>query len=262
MTYETLILELGDPVSTLTLNRPDVLNALTEDSLGEFLDALRVVGEHEPTGALILTGAGRAFCAGADLARGPTAADPESLVEASRKAMMERYNPAVQALHELTVPTIAAVNGAVAGGGVGLALACDIVLAARSSRFVQVFVPQLGLIPDMGCTWQLPRRIGRARALGLAFFGDSLDAETAERWGLIWKCVDDDALMPEAGECARKLGGFSTAALVATRRAFDVAPSNSLAAQLALEVRVQPDLIREPAFMANVQRFLDKGSGR
>ena len=140
----------------------------------------------------------------------------------------------------------------------GLALSCDIVLAARSSRFIQVFVPQLGLIPDMGSSWQLPRRIGRARALGLAFFGEGLDAETAEDWGLIWKCVDDDALMSEARACAQTLSGYSTGALVGTRKVFDAATSNSFETQLDLEGDVQPGLIARPEFIANVLRFLNK----
>ncbi len=172
--------------------------------------------------------------------------------------MLDFFNPVSQAIYDLNVPTIAAVNGTVAGGGVGIALSCDIVLAARSSKFIQVFIPQLGIIPDCGATWHLPRQVGRARTLGMSFFGDPIDAETAEEWGLIWKCVDDDKLMDTATEYALRLSKSSTAAFVEARKVLDQAPGNSLAQQLSLEAEAQLKLCDEPSFVGGVMKFMKK----
>ena len=257
--FETITLETENEVAVLTLNRPEVLNSLSNGMLSEMLQALEVVGNDKSLKVLIITGAGKGFCAGADLASGGfDLSGSPTIGEQVYQKMLKFFNPVSQALYDLNVPTIAAVNGTVAGGGVGIALSCDIVLAARSAKFVQVFIPQLGIVPDCGATWHLPRQVGRARTLGMSFFGDPLDAETAEEWGLIWKCIDDDKLMDTAAEYALRLSKSSTAAFVEARKVLDQAPGNSLAQQLTLEAEAQLKLCDEPAFISGVMKFLKK----
>lgn len=259
MKFETIKLQTDGAVAELTLNRPQVLNALNGKMRSELLQAFKLLGTDKSVKALLITGAGPGFCAGADLTEGGfDPSGPKSIGTQVRDGMLESVNPMIQALWDMEVPTIAAVNGVAAGGGVGLALGCDIVLAARSSKFIQVFIPKLGIIPDIGVSWHLPRLVGRARALGLGAFGDPLDAETAERWGLIWGCVDDDRLMDSARDSAKRLSNSPTAALVQARRAFDQAPANSLAQQLSLEAETQRRLCDEPAFIEGVMKFINK----
>jgi len=259
MSYETIDLRTDGALAVLTLNRPEVLNSLSDKMLGEMLEALEAVNNDVSIKVLILTGAGKGFCAGADLAgSGFDLSGSPTIGEQVYQKMLKGFNPVTQAVYDLNVPTIAAVNGTAAGGGVGVALSCDIVLAARSSKFVQVFIPQLGIVPDCGATWHLPRQVGRARTLGMSFFGDPLDAETAEEWGLIWKCIDDDKLMDTATEYALRLSKSSTSAFVEARKVLDQAPVNSLAQQLTLEAEAQLKLCDEPAFIGGVMKFLKK----
>src|SRR5580693_5027509 len=192
MSYETILFEVDSGVARLTLNRPDKLNSFNMQMHGEVRQALASIPE---SGArvLILTGAGRGFCAGQDL--GDRAVAPGSQGVDLGESIENRYNPLVLALRNLAMPVIAAVNGVAAGAGANIALACDIVIAARSATFIQAFC-KLGLLPDSGGTWVLPRLIGNARALGLTLLGDKLTAEQAAAWGMIWQCVDDADLGP------------------------------------------------------------------
>lgn len=244
-------------IRMVTLNRPDVLNAMNP----AMMDDLRAVAEATACApevrALVITGAGRGFCAGADLSQ-PTMSQGERRGAAVGTSMDTVFHPAMRALYELPVPKIAAVNGVAAGGGVGLALMADIVVAARSSTFVLVFGPKLGLVPDLGCTWQLPRLVGRARARGLALLGDKLRAEEAERWGLIWKCVDDTALMGEALALAGRLAEGPTQAFARIGRLMDEAPDNEFSVHLDRERDNQKLLADTDDFAEGVAAFLGK----
>jgi 2-(1,2-epoxy-1,2-dihydrophenyl)acetyl-CoA isomerase len=172
--------------------------------------------------------------------------------------MTSHFNPLARDLAAFPKPTVAAVNGVAAGGGVGLALACDIVLAARSATFIQVFAPQLGLVPDMGCSWHLPRLVGAARARALALLGDKLTAEKAAEWGLIWQAVDETDLMPQAAALAERLAAGPTLGLVRTREVLAAAFDNDLAAQLDLERRTQFELGNTEDFAEGVRAFVQK----
>ena len=209
--------------------------------------------------ALVLTGAGRAFCAGQDLSEravAPGAAAPDL------GASLERnYKPLVLALRALPMPVIAAVNGVAAGAGVSVALACDIVVAARSARFVQAF-SKLGLVPDAGATHFLTGRLGTARALGLALSGEQLTAEQAEAWGLIWKCVDDAELMPTVRALAERLAAGPTLGFARTKQAFYAAERQTLEQQLDLECNLQRELGRTQDYREGVSAFLEKRAPR
>jgi 2-(1,2-epoxy-1,2-dihydrophenyl)acetyl-CoA isomerase len=254
---EPLLQSAEGGVLTLTLNRPDALNALNRPIMEALRAALAAAAHDTSVRALVITGAGRGFCAGADLLEPPTGR-PASRGQSISDGMTSHFNPLARDIAHFPKPTVAAVNGVAAGGGVGVALACDIVVAGRSAKFIQVFAPQLGLVPDMGCSWHLPRRVGAARAKGLALLGDRLSAEDAERWGLIWSCVDDAALMPRAYEIANKLAGGPTKDLVATRQVLDAALDNDLVAQLDLERRVQYDMGNTSDFAEGVAAFAQK----
>lgn len=228
-------------VVTLTLDRPEALNALGPDLLHELVAALRASTSDDRTDAIVLTGAGRAFSAGGDigwfgevLAGGPAHAQAEI-----GRCMEDAGNLLTQAIAECPVSVIAAVNGPCVGGAVGIALAADIVLAAKSAYFLVPQVPQLGAVPDLGATWLLPRLLGRSRALGLALLGERIDAAEAEHWGLIWRCVDDADLPEQAQAIARRLGAASAAAVRDTRRLMDAASMNTLAQQLSDERAAQ-----------------------
>jgi 2-(1,2-epoxy-1,2-dihydrophenyl)acetyl-CoA isomerase len=254
---EPILQSTADGVLTITLNRPDALNALSRPLMEAFRDALAAAAHDVGVRALIVTGAGRGFCAGADLLE-QSGARPASRGQGISDGMTSHFNPLARDLAHFPKPTVAAVNGVAAGGGVGVALACDIVVAARSAKFIQVFAPQLGLVPDMGCSWHLPRRVGAARAKGLALLGDRLSAEDAEKWGLIWSCIDDADLMPRAGEIALRLAKGPTKGLVATRHVLDEAMDNDLVAQLDLERRVQYDMGNTEDFLEGVMAFAQK----
>ncbi|WP_439574076.1 enoyl-CoA hydratase-related protein [Phreatobacter sp.] len=249
----TTTYEVSEGLATLTLNRPDRLNAFNTELVTTALAAIEEARVDPEVKALVLTGAGRGFCAGADLASG-IAPSGESV----NAAMRDLYNPLILALDTFPKPTVAAINGVAAGAGVGLALVCDIAVAARSASFVLTFGPRLGLVPDLGVTWFLPRAIGRARARALALLGDKLPAETAAEWGLVWTCIDDEACLPTARALAVRLGGGSADAFFGIRRLMDAAETSSLAAQLDAERETQVGLIIRPAFREGVENFLAK----
>ena len=230
-------------VVTLTLNRPAVLNSLCATLHGDFMRALDEI-ERDPTiRCIVLTGAGRGFCAGQDLGEAGVigAADAGEVLE-------RMYNPMILRMRRLPLPIVCAVNGTAAGAGASLALACDIVLAARSAKFIQAFV-RIGLVPDCGGTWFLPRLVGDARARALALTGDTLTAEEAAAWGLVWRCVDDDALVAETTALAARLAAMPTRAIALIKQAMQASAENDLAAQLQLE----RDLQREAGTTADAR---------
>lgn len=212
MTFETIIVEHDAGVSRITLNRPDRLNSFTVQMHEEVADALATAATDESIRTVLLTGAGRGFCAGQDLADRAVAYDVDLGDSVERY-----YAPLIRRIATLPKPVICAVNGVAAGAGANIALACDIVLAARSAKFIQSFT-NIGLIPDSGGTWVLPRLIGQSRALGLALTGEPLLAEKAEDWGLIWKCVDDDRLLGEANALVARFVSGPTRGYAETKR--------------------------------------------
>jgi 2-(1,2-epoxy-1,2-dihydrophenyl)acetyl-CoA isomerase len=243
-------------VRLLTLNRPSALNSFTQDMHAELRQALDAVAADPAVRAVLITGAGRGFCAGQDLN------DPAMAPGADGKpdigAVIEKYyRPLVLRLQSMPVPVVCAVNGVAAGAGANFALCCDVVLAARSASFIQAF-SKIGLIPDCGGTWLLPRLVGRSRALALALTGDKLSAVDAERFGMIWQVVDDADLPAQALALAEKLAALPSQALVATRHALDAAQSTTLADALSLEARVQGDLGRAHDFAEGVAAFQQK----
>ncbi|HVY59588.1 MAG TPA: 2-(1,2-epoxy-1,2-dihydrophenyl)acetyl-CoA isomerase PaaG [Xanthobacteraceae bacterium] len=238
----------------VTLNRPHRLNAFTEPMHLALADALAAAEADDQCGALLLTGAGRGFCTGQDL-NDRLAAPGETV--ALGGTLERHYNPLIRKLRALPFPVVAAVNGVAAGAGANIALACDIVLAARSASFVQSFT-RIGLIPDSGGTWFLPRLVGRARARGLALLGEPLSADQAEQWGLIWKAVDDDRLMPEAEALCARFAGAPGLGLALAKRALDAAETNDLDRQLDLERDLQREASLAPDYAEAVRAFLDK----
>ncbi|WP_309663060.1 2-(1,2-epoxy-1,2-dihydrophenyl)acetyl-CoA isomerase PaaG [Sphingomonas sp.] len=251
MAYETIDFKLDGAVARITLNRPDRLNSFTAQMHGELRDVLNSIGDAR---VVVLTGAGRAFCAGQDLNDRSVASDqPVDLgmtVETS-------WNPLIKTLVTLPKPVIARVNGVAAGAGANIALACDMVVAAKSAKFIQSFAA-IGLIPDSGGTWVLPRLVGQARALGLALTGEPLPAETAADWGLIWKAVDDDLLDAEVDALATKLASLPPLGLSAIKEMIRSSWGHSLDQELTR----QRDEMRRLGFTADyregVAAFLEK----
>lgn len=254
MGYQTIRFEVANGVATLTLDRPDVLNSFTVEMHREIRAALKQMQEDASIRALLITGAGRAFSAGQDLNEGDRGSDwGADLTE----SLDRNYNRLVKTVRGLELPVVCAVNGIAAGAGANVALACDIVLAARSASFIQAFI-RIGLIPDAGGTHILPRLVGKARATGLAMLGEPISAETAEAWGLIWRCVDDERLMDEATALAERLAKQPTRALALMKRAFDASGVNTLAEQLDLERDLQDVALRTEDCKEGVAAFLDK----
>ncbi|CAB5708036.1 Probable enoyl-CoA hydratase echA8 [Delftia tsuruhatensis] len=209
--------------------------------------------------ALVLTAEGRGFCAGADLtAMGGAPADGRTLGEYTAERMEQLSNRLILDLQQLPVPVVCAVNGAAAGAGVGLALAADLTLVARSAYFYLPFLPRLGIVPDLGTTWFIERRLGRARAMGLALMGERLGARQAADWGLVWDCVDDAALRDAALSAARRLARLPAGAALEARRALDAAATHTLEQQLCYEAGRQRELVGGPDFVEGVQAFLQK----
>jgi len=243
-------------VRVLTLNRPQALNSFTHAMHAELRAALDAAAADPAVRAVLVTGAGRGFCAGQDLndpAMAPGAdgkADIGAVIEAN-------YKPLAMRLQAMPVPVVCAVNGVAAGAGANFAFTCDIVLAARSASFIQAF-SKIGLIPDCGGTWTLPRLVGRSRALALALTGDKLPAEAAERMGLVWQVVDDAELMTQALALAERLAAMPTKALVATRHALDASQQLALEDALGLEARLQRELGRADDFAEGVAAFQQK----
>src|SRR5512142_2824208 len=200
MSYQTILFDVTGGVARLTLNRPDRLNSFNTTMHAEVREALGSL-EGSDARVLVLTGAGRGFCAGQDL--GDRAVAPGGAAVDLGESIEKNYKPLVMALRNLPMPVIGAVNGVAAGAGANIALACDMVIAAKSASFVQAFA-KLGLVPDSGGTWSLPRLVGNARAIGLAFLGDKLPAEQAAQWGLIWRCVEDAELAPTVDALAQQ----------------------------------------------------------
>lgn len=240
-------------VRTITLNRPATLNSFTAAMHALLLPALDAAAADAAVRCVVITGAGRGFCAGQDL-NDPAA----SGTDIDLGAVIERhYKPLALRIRTLPVPVIAAVNGVAAGAGANFALCCDIVIAARSASFVQAF-SRIGLVPDCGGTWLLPRLVGRARALGLAMTGDKLLAEEAERIGLIWKCVDDAAFGETVAALAERLAQLPSRALAETRRALDAALPMDFATAIGIEAGLQRELGRAHDFSEGVAAFFAK----
>lgn len=259
MEYRHILFECRDGIARITLNRPDKLNSFIVAMHEELQAALAQLGTDSSLRVLVLTGAGRAFCAGQDLADRSVmpGAEPPDL-----GASIERYyGPLVKMLRALPVPVICAVNGVAAGAGANIALACDIVIAARSASFIEAFC-KLGLIPDTGGTYFLPRLLGQARATGLAMLGDKLSAEQAMAWGLIWKCVDDDQLAAEIDTLARHLATAPTLGLARTKQALQVSGQNTLEQQLDLERDAMRELGRSADYREGVAAFIEKRAPR
>lgn len=258
MAYETILYAVEGAIARLTFNRPDNLNAINTALIEETQHALRLAERDEAVRAILLTGNGRGFCSGADLASRREMPEGMSRGDMTAHGMDQGFNPLVRALMHHPKPIVAAVNGVTAGGGVGLALACDIVIAAKSATFVQVFAPRLGLVPDLGCTWFLPHLVGRARARGLALLGDRLPAEDAERWGLIWKCVEDAALLPTALEIATRLAKNPPKAMSAVKWILDQAETATFDEQLVRERDTQRRMGDTDDNLEGVMAFLQK----
>jgi 2-(1,2-epoxy-1,2-dihydrophenyl)acetyl-CoA isomerase len=259
MEFRALTFEERERVAYVTLNRPERLNALNGELVDELRAAAKRIESNSRIRAVLLTAAGRAFSAGADLMGEDFIDTPgRTLGELVGASMREHFNPMVSAWYRLRVPVVVAVNGIAAGAGMSLALVGDIVLAARSATFVQLFAPKLGLMPDLGSSFHVPRLVGVARAKGLALLGDALPADEAERWGLIWRCVEDDQLMAQAQSLARRLGDGPTQAFERIKRVFNEQPANSLSDQLAIEASLQAQLGDTKDFAEGVQAFRGK----
>jgi 2-(1,2-epoxy-1,2-dihydrophenyl)acetyl-CoA isomerase len=252
MAWETILFDVVDGVGLLTLNRPDKLNAFNDRLHEDIAEALTVVERDDAIRALVITGAGRGFCSGADLSQ-----RLENPREGVGDALDRYYHPRLHRLRNLKKPVIAAVNGPAAGAGMSLALACDIVLAAQSATFIQAFA-RIGLVPDAGSTYFLPRLIGVARAKALALLAEPLTAAQAETWGLVWKVYPDAELMPEAMILARKLAQGPTLGLGLIKEAIDRSLENELDQQLALERDLQKRAGQTQDFREGVTAFLQK----
>lgn len=259
MSYTTIALSIADGVAELTLNRPKSLNSLNKTLIDEVRAALAALKSDDSVRALILTGAGRGFCAGADLAdSGFPNEEGRSPGEQTAHSMLIGFNPMGLEVAQFPKPVVVAVNGVCAGGGVGLALAGDIVLAGRSAYFVQVFGPKLGIVPDVGTTWFAPRLIGRARARAMALLGDRLPAEKAAEWGLILEVHDDDKLMEAARAYAARLAKGPRAGFARIKEVLDVSLDNTLEQQLEVERLAQRELCDSADFREGVIAFLQK----
>jgi 2-(1,2-epoxy-1,2-dihydrophenyl)acetyl-CoA isomerase len=255
MRYESIKFEASNGVGRITLNRPDRLNSFTSAMHAEVRDALAAAKSDATLRVLLLTGAGRGFCAGQDLsdravAPGEAAVDLGASIE-------NNYRPLVLALRALPLPVVCAVNGVAAGAGANLALACDIVIATKSASFIQAFC-KIGLIPDSGGTYFLPRVVGSARAMGLALLGDKLHAEQAAAWGLIWKCVEDTEFADVVEGLLAQLAQAPTRGLAEIKRALYASAGNTLETQLDLERDIQRELGYSADYREGVAAFLEK----
>jgi len=251
MTYESILVSAADGVARITLNRPDRLNSFTRAMHAELRDALSNLGDAR---VIVLTGAGRGFCAGQDL--NDRAVAPGETVDLG-ETVEESWNPLIRTLASSPQPVIARVNGVAAGAGANIALACDMVIAAKSAKFIQSF-SALGLIPDSGGSWHLPRLVGQARALGLALTGDPLPAEKAAEWGLIWKAVDDDQLDAEVDAVAAKLASLPPLGLAAIKRIIRTTGNRTLDEELDLQRDEMRRLGFTHDYREGVAGFLEK----
>ena len=253
MTYQTLLVSQTDGLAVITLNRPEVMNAMNATLRAELRTAIQVaIGSAR---ALVLTGAGRAFCSGQDLSDSPLAdLDLEAILR-------DEYEPLLRLLQGCPIPTLAAVNGAAAGAGANLALACDVVIACESASFIQAFT-RIGLIPDAGGTWTLPRQIGSARAMGAMLFADRIGARQAADWGMIYETVPDAGFADHWHARAGSLASGPTAAFTSLKQALRASPGNGFEAQLALEAKMQGLCGRTADFREGVAAFLEKRPAR
>ncbi len=253
--FNSIKFDVSNAVATLTLNRPKSLNSFTREMHTEIREAMSQVSNDASIRCLVITGAGRGFCAGQDL--GDRAVSAEGSAPDLGESVKEYYNPLIRSIMNLPKPVICAVNGVAAGAGSSIALACDIVLAARSASFIQVFC-KIGLVPDSGGTFNLPRAIGLPRAKGLAMLGDRLPAETAEQWGLIWKCIDDEKLQDEAQKIAHHFATQPTRALGQIKKLLNVSESNTLQQQTDLEQSAMQELGQSEDYREGVAAFMEK----
>ncbi len=258
MEQELVVTEMRDGYRVLTLNRPDRLNSFTAAMHKALMTALLAAEADKSCRAIILTGAGRGFCAGQDLSDGvyTPGETPDLSVP-----IETYYNPLIRKLRSLPMPVISAVNGVAAGAGANVAFAGDIVIAGRSAKFIQSFA-KLGLVPDAGGTWILPRLVGVARARAIALLAEPVAAEQAEAWGMIWKAVNDTELMNEAHRLAAHFATQPTAGLALMKRAFDLSETNSLDQQLDLERDLQGEAGRLPDYSEGVTAFMEKRTPR
>jgi 2-(1,2-epoxy-1,2-dihydrophenyl)acetyl-CoA isomerase len=254
MSYQNILFDISNDVARLTFNRPDRLNSFNSEMHAEVRDALGRVAA-DGARVLVITGAGRGFCAGQDL--NDRAVAPGAQPADLGASIVKNYKPLVLALRGLQMPVIAAVNGVAAGAGANIALACDLVIAARSATFVQAFC-KLGLVPDSGGTWSLPRLIGNARAMGLALLGDKLPAEQAAQWGLIWRCVEDDELTTVVDGLATQLAAAPTRGLARTKQAIYEGWGRTLEGQLDIERDYQRELGYSADYAEGVAAFTQK----
>jgi 2-(1,2-epoxy-1,2-dihydrophenyl)acetyl-CoA isomerase len=255
MRYENVKFEASNGIARITLNRPDRLNSFTSAMHAEVRDALAAVKSDATLRVLLLTGAGRGFCAGQDLS--DRAVAPGDAPVDLGASIENNYRPLVLALRALPLPVVCAVNGVAAGAGANLALACDIVIATKSAAFIQAFC-KIGLIPDSGGTYFLPRFVGTARAMGLALLGDKLHAEEAAAWGLIWKCVEDSAFADAVEGLLTQLAQAPTRGLAEIKRALYASAGNTLETQLDLERDIQRELGCGADYREGVAAFLEK----
>jgi 2-(1,2-epoxy-1,2-dihydrophenyl)acetyl-CoA isomerase len=262
MAYEHILHEEQDGIATLTINRPQVLNGLSTKTVGEMIHAIDSVRDNGTARVLLMTGAGRGFSSGADLSGGNAGAAPDSsglpagLMDTG-KVLESHFNPLLERLMDLPVPFVTAVNGPAAGAGASIALAGDIVIAARSAYFLQAFV-NIGLVPDVGSTWILPRLAGRARAQAMMMLGEKVPAAQALDWGMIYKVVDDDALMTEAGALAARLAKGPTRAYALIRQGLRQCLDKPLSEGLMVERRNQRLAGLTEDFAEGVAAFLQK----
>ena len=255
MTFETITTSVAQGVAVLTLNRPETLNSFNDRMHGEVRAFLQTVRSDGSIRCLVITGAGRGFCAGQDLGDRAVAGEGEA---PDLGASVERnYNPLIKSIMTLEMPVVCAVNGVAAGAGANIALACDIVVAAKSASFIQSFA-RIGLIPDSGGTWFLPRLVGEARARGLALIAQELPAEKAANWGLIWQCVNDNALIYEARRICEHFAAAPTQGLALIKRALNASVTNTLEAQLDLERDLQREASLTPDYAEGVRAFMEK----
>ncbi len=255
MAHETILFTIENGIARLTLNRPDRLNSFTVQMHGEVSDAFDQIEKDNSVRTLLITGAGRGFCAGQDLTDRAVAPDGDNVDLG--QSLEDRYNPLIRRITGLPMPVICAVNGVAAGAGANIAFAADIVLAAKSAKFIQSFA-NIGLVPDSGGTWSLPRLAGQARALGLALTGEPLLAEKAEEWGLIWKAVDDGALASTANDLAIKFASAPTRGLAETKQAIRSSWAHSLDEQLDIERDLQRKLGKTEDYREGVDAFMSK----
>lgn len=254
MQYETLIYAVENDVATVTMNRPDIMNGLNAQMRLELTHAFQHTHEHARV--IVLTGAGRAFCSGQDLGDRKSAADLD--VE---RTLLEEYEPMLKAIYDCPIPTIAAVNGAAAGAGCNLALAADIVIATESAVFIQAF-SRIGLIPDAGGTYWLPRQVGFARAMGAVLFAEPVSARQAQDWGMIWETVEDEQFHERVLSRAKHLAAGPTTAYRLAKEALRRSYSHDLERQLELEAQLQGEAGRTRDFQEGVLAFLEKRPAR